>query len=96
MINPGKIRHKGLKRYVAKGDVSKLRPDWLPKIRRILSALNTAEKPEDLDIPSYSWHQLEGNRLGTYSVKVNKNWRVTYRWDDVGPFDIDLEDYHGR
>jgi plasmid maintenance system killer protein len=31
----------------------------------------------------------------TYSVTVSRNWRVTYRWDDKGPFDIDLEDYHG-
>ena len=96
MINPGKIRHKGLKRYVAKGDVSKLRPDWLPRIEWLLSLLNVAIEAEDLDVPGAGWHRLEGNRKGTYSVKVNKNWRVTYRWDGEGPFDIDLEDYHGR
>jgi len=62
----------------------------------MLSALNTAELPEDLDIPSYNWHQLEGNRRGTFSLKVNRNWRLTYRWDENGPNDIDLEDYHGK
>lgn len=96
MIDGGRIRNKGLKLCWTKGDTSKLRPDWAPRIRRILSALNTAIEPEDMDIPSYAWHQLEGNRKGSYSVKVNRNWRITYKWDDGGPFDINLEDYHGR
>jgi len=27
---------------------------------------------------------------------VNRNWRITFKWDDAGPFDVDLEDYHGQ
>jgi len=96
MIDAGRIRNKWLKLFWVKGDPRKLRPDWVPRVKRMLSALNTAELPEDLDIPSYNWHQLEGNRRGTFSLKVNRNWRLTYRWDENGPNDIDLEDYHGK
>jgi proteic killer suppression protein len=39
---------------------------------------------------------LTGDRRGTYSVWVSANWRVTFRWDEEGPLDVNLEDYHGK
>jgi toxin HigB-1 len=95
MIDPARIKSNALKRYCVHGDASKLRPDWVGRVRRILSELNVAVSPEDLRLPGLGWHRLTGDRAGTYSVTVSRNWRVTYRWDENGPFDIDLEDYHG-
>jgi toxin HigB-1 len=95
MIDPARIRSNALKRFRTRGDASKLRPDWIGRVRRILSALNVAVSPEELRYPSPGWHQLTGDRAGTYSVTVSRNWRLTYRWDEDSPFDIDLEDYHG-
>ena len=96
MIDVGRIRHKGLKLFWAKGDASKLRPDWLKRIRWALTLMHAATEPEALNVPGLSWHVLEGDRSGTFSVRVNRNWRLTYRWDSDGPYDIDLEDYHGK
>jgi plasmid maintenance system killer protein len=31
-----------------------------------------------------------------FAVRVTSNWRVTFQWDDDGPFAVDLEDYHGN
>ncbi len=96
MIDGSRIRHKGLKALFLRGDESKLRPEWVGKVKRVLSALNVATAPEDLNLPGFGWHVLTGDRKETYSVKVSRNWRLTYRWDSHGPRDIDLEDYHGR
>lgn len=95
MVDPARFRSRALRRFWVRGDVSKLRPDWIGRVRRILSALHVAVSPDELDLPGYGWHRLTGDRAGTYSVTVSRNWRLTYRWDDEGPFDIDLEDYHG-
>jgi proteic killer suppression protein len=45
------FRHKSLKRLYEKGDRSGLRPDLVPKIRQVLTALEAAETPEELDLP---------------------------------------------
>ena len=45
--------------------------------------------------PRPAFHHMAG-RKGTYAVSVTANWRVTYKWDDDGPFDVNLEDYHGK
>ncbi|MBO0615029.1 type II toxin-antitoxin system RelE/ParE family toxin [Thiothrix fructosivorans] len=47
-----------------------------------------------MDIPSYRLHSLQGNRQGTWSVKVNGNWRITFRFTEQDIELIDHEDYH--
>ncbi|QDC07968.1 hypothetical protein FHY55_01335 [Oceanicola sp. D3] len=95
MLLHSRIRHKGLKRLVAKGDQRGLNSGWVPRIKRILNALDVAVSPMELDMPGWRLHELKGERAGTFSVRVTGNWRVTFRWDDEGPYDVHLEDYHG-
>jgi proteic killer suppression protein len=95
MLDVRRIKSKALKLF-AKGDASKVNPAWQSRIRQILSALHVAEHPADLDIPGFDFHELKGDRKGTFAVKVTGNWRVTFGWDDDGPFAVDLEDYHGK
>ena len=95
MLAPKRIRSRALRRLVESGDASGVRADWRPKVERILSQLNVAVSAQELNVPGMGWHMLKGNRMGTYSVKVSGNWRITFRWDEAGPFDVDLEDYHG-
>jgi len=95
MLDPGKIINRKLRRLVEHADESGIRPDWLPKTKRILASLNAAISPEELNLPGFGWHRLKGDRAGTYSVLVSRNWRITFKWDHEGPYDIDLEDYHG-
>jgi proteic killer suppression protein len=95
MLNPDRIRSRDLKRLVKRGQEQGIRAEWRPKVRRILAALHVAVSPDELDIAGFGWHRLVGDRKGAYSVVVSRNWRITYRWDDEGPYDVDLEDYHG-
>jgi toxin HigB-1 len=96
MIVPKKVKHKGLRKFWTQGDTSKLRPEWVGRIKRVLAMLNVAVSPDELRIPGNGWHQLEGDRKGTYSIRVSRNWRLTFRWDEDGPYDVDLEDYHAK
>lgn len=94
MLEAGKTRSRELKRLVAHGDERGIRPEWRKKVKRILAALNAATHPTELDLPGMKWHELKGDRRGTFSCLVSHNWRITYKWDADGPYDVDLEDYH--
>lgn len=60
----------------------------------LLDRLDTAVKPEDMNIPGFRFHSLTGNRKGSYSVTVTGNWRITFRFDGEDAIDLNLEDYH--
>lgn len=88
------FKHKGLKLLYERADRSKLPQAYVPKIERILSALDAATKPADLDLPGFGLHALSGDLSGHSSVSVNGNWRITFRFDGDKPTDVDLIDYH--
>jgi proteic killer suppression protein len=96
MLYARRIKHKGLRLLYVDADRSKLHPDWVDKIERILAALNVACAPPELDTPGNAFHMLRQNRKGTYSVTVSGPHRITFKWDSEGPFDVDLENYHER
>lgn len=96
MLDLDKIKHKNLKRFAETGEPKGINDSWLPRIKRILNALDVAVSASELDMPGWHWHELKGNRKGTYSVLVSGNWRITYEWKEDAPAKVDLEDYHGR
>jgi proteic killer suppression protein len=63
-------------------------------VRRVLSALDTATAPDDLNLPGFHFHALAGDRSGLCSVRVTANWRITFEWDGTDVINVDLEDYH--
>ena len=88
------FRHRGLQRFYEKNDRSALRADYADKIKQILTALEAAETPEELDLPTFHFHALKGDRAGVYSVTVRANWRITFRFRHGNAHDVHLEDYH--
>lgn len=84
------FRHKGLKLYYEKGNASKLQPQHVPKIRLVLTRLDAATSPNDLNVPGYGLHQLSGD----WAVKVDKSYRIIFRFDGVNVLDVDYLDYH--
>ena len=91
---PKKFRHRHLRRFYQTGSPRGIPPGSVKRISRILDRLRTATGPSDLDLPGYFLEPLKGNRAGTWSVRVTANWRITFRFEDDEPTDIDLEDYH--
>ena len=90
----GSFAHRGLKRLYERGDRSGIRPDMVAKVERILQRLDEITNPEQMALPGYRLHQLSGDLKGFWSVTVNGNWRVIFRFEDGQPRSVDLIDYH--
>jgi toxin HigB-1 len=89
------VRHKGLKRLIEDDDERGIRPDLAQRVRRILTALLSADGIEGLaGPPGWRIHQLSGDRAGTWSISVSGNWRITFNLDGDTVTDLNLEDYH--
>jgi proteic killer suppression protein len=44
--------------------------------------------------PGNRLEKLTGDRVGQYSIRVNQQWRICFRWSDAGPEDVEIVDYH--
>ena len=88
------FKRRALKRLYERGDRSGIPPDLLETVERILTILDTATKPQALDIPRYRLHPLKGDLRGLWSVTVRANWRIIFRFEGTDAFDIELLDYH--
>ncbi len=88
------FRHKGLKLYYEKGDTSKLQQQHAAKIRLILTRLDAAKSPLEMQVPGYNFQGLIGNYEGCWSVKVSGNFRIIFRFAGENACDVDYLDYH--
>ena len=91
------VIHKGLRRFIEYDDASGLQSAVVVKVQRIISFLQDMEQEEELrNIASWKAHMLTGDRKGTWSLSVTKNWRMTFRIDrqEIEIIDLDYEDYH--
>lgn len=75
------------------GKSHKLEQKLVARCLRRLDALDQAEKPEDMNIPGFNFHGLQGNPK-RYSVHVNGPWCITFEWRGTDAWAVDLEQYH--
>lgn len=61
--------------------------------RRKLRMLNAAHRLVDLP-PGNRLEVLRGNRAGQYSIRINDQWRICFRWCDGAVEDVEIVDYH--
>lgn len=92
----GSIRHKALRSFAETGKAKGLPGNLVSRLRNMIAYLSAIEMPEELKVPpDYGAHQLTGDRTGTWSLTVTKNWRMTFIISDGWAIeDLDLEDYH--
>jgi len=63
--------------------------------RRKLDVLHYTHQVADLrSPPGNRLEALVGDRVGFYSIRINNQWRVVFRWGDLGPMEVDIVDYH--
>lgn len=75
--------------------VRHLPPDIQRPARRKLLIIDAATTLDDCrNPPGNRLHALQGDRQGTYAIRINDQWRVTFRWSDGDAFDVCIEDYH--
>jgi len=63
--------------------------------RRKLRQLEIADRLDDLRVPPGNrLEALRGDRSGQYSIRINDQWRVCFKWEEVGAEDVEIVDYH--
>ncbi|MDI9349659.1 MAG: type II toxin-antitoxin system RelE/ParE family toxin [Candidatus Symbiobacter sp.] len=91
------ILHRGLRDYVEFGDRRGLDRAIIPKLTRVISFLQAMAQAEELyDLKAWKAHVLTGDRRGTWSLSITRNWRLTFRVDGkmLEIIDLNYEDYH--
>lgn len=75
--------------------VRKLDDDTRRMALRKLLILDAADAMSDLRVPPGNrLEKLRGDRADTYSIRINRQWRVCFRWTAAGPEDVEIVDYH--
>jgi len=88
------FRHKGLQAFFETGSKAGIQPHHAGKLRVLLTALDNAKCPEDMNAPNWKLHALAGNLAGHYAVTVNGNWRLTFTFYNENAELVDYLDYH--
>ena len=90
----GSFRHKGLKQFAESGSKAGIQLKHAERLRRLLTALDVASGPEDMNAPGNNLHPLKGALAGHWSVSVSGNWRLTFRLEGEDAELVDYQDYH--
>jgi proteic killer suppression protein len=64
------FKHRGLKRLFERNDRSGIRPDLVDTVQEVLTVLDDAATPQDLNLPGYRLHPLKGGLKGFWSVTI--------------------------
>jgi proteic killer suppression protein len=88
------FEHAGLKRFFETGSKAGVQPAHAKKLAVQLFTLHAAKQPMDMDLPGWILHSLQGQLAGHWSVKVNANWRLTFRFEEEDAILVDYQDYH--
>ena len=75
--------------------VTTLPPAIQQRAREKLRILNAARTIYDLyQPPSNRFHALKGGRNGQFSIRINDQWRICFRFDDGNAHEVEITDYH--
>ena len=89
--------HKGLRRLYEENNSRGLPAASVDKLRKMFVFMDAMEDDDELrSIPTWKPHLMSGDRKGTWSLYVRRNWRITFRIDadEEEICDVNFEDYH--
>jgi proteic killer suppression protein len=87
-------RHKGLKKFAETGSKAGIQPSHAARLRRLLTALDVASAPADMNAPGNNLHSLRGELANHWSVSISGNWRLTFAFEEEDVILVDYQDYH--
>jgi len=88
------FRHKGLETLYRTGSSRGIQAAHAAKLNLILAMLDAATGPEQLNLPGPRLHSLKGDMQEHWALRVNANWRVTFRFVGTDVELLDYQDYH--
>lgn len=89
-----RFQHRGLRRVYENDDPRGVSSELVEKTARMLARLDVATRPEQLKLPGFGLHRLEGDLAGYWSVAVRGDWRIIFHFDVGNITDVDLVEYH--
>lgn len=88
------FRHRGVETFFRTGSKAGIQPRHESRLRILLTTLNLAAVPEDMNRSGWGFHPLKGRLKGRYSVKADGNWRLTFAFDEQNAILVGYTDYH--
>jgi proteic killer suppression protein len=89
------FRNKGLERLWGRGEARGAARQHESKLRAMLTVIGDAENVAELSsVPGWHLHPLKGSRKGIWSLRLTRNYRLTFRVSGDVVSEIDVEDYH--
>jgi len=88
------FRHKRLQRFFETGTNAGIRAIHERRLRLMISRLDDATSPKDMDAPGWKLHALKGDLKGHWAVWVDANWRLTFTFEGPNAILVDYQDYH--
>jgi len=86
---------RATERFFTNGDCPARWRAFEAVVARKLDMLDAATAPSDLrSPPGNRLELLKGRRMGQYSIRINRQWRLCFRWSAEGPVDVEITDYH--
>jgi len=81
--------------FYVNGKSKRLPADLVKRAMRRLEYVDLASTIDDLRVPPSSrLHALKGDREGQYSISINDQWRICFRFKDGDAYDVEITDYH--
>ena len=87
------FRSKGLRELFHSGRSARIGRRFQDRAVELLDLIEAANEIRDFSGVA-DFHALKGNRAGTYSMHVNGNWCITFKFIDGHAYEVDFEDYH--
>jgi proteic killer suppression protein len=88
------FKHKGLREFFETNSKRGIQEELATRLRDRLDVIDAANAIEDIALPHFDLHELKGDRAGTWALKVNKNWRLTFTFANGDAGGVNFEDYH--
>lgn len=88
------FKSKGLSELWETGKSRRINAALHKRILRRLDTLHSAQDPEDMNLPGFDFHALQGHDPTRYTVHVNGPWCITFEFEDGHAYRVDLEQYH--
>jgi len=88
------FQHKGLETFFRTGSKVGIQPVHAKRLRLELAKLDAAKSARDMDLPGWRLHRLKGGLTDHWAVGVDKNWRMTFIFQNEHAVLVDYQDYH--
>jgi len=88
------FRHKGIQQFFETGSKGGIAAEHAPKLARQLMLPNAAKDPQEMAVVGWKLHPLKGDLAEHWAVRVNGNWRLTFRFEGEDAILVDYQDYH--